>query len=128
MIQINKNKAPQLIVMWAMWCAFAGALIMYRFYLVGRSANTHSIVAPDTAFGWLAYLIPIAIVISLRWLLIPRLRHPVLVLPPFVVGFAFAEVLTFFGIFIFPKQFTLFYLTSWFLMLQLMPLWKKKTD
>lgn len=127
-IRPRKTNAPQTVVMWVMWCAFAGALIMYRFYLVGKSTNTHSIVAPESLFGWLSYLIPVAIVMSLRWLVIPRLRLPFLVMSPFVVGFAFAEVLTFFGIFIFPKQFALYYLTSWFLILQLMPLWRTKTD
>ena len=128
MIQRNKTNVPTAIVMWVMWFAFVNATVMYRIFLVGKTANTHSITAPDTVLVWALYLIPIVIVMSLRWLVIPRLRIPFLMMVPFVLGFAFAEALTFFGIFLFPKQFNLFYFTSWFLLLQLMPLWKRKTD
>jgi hypothetical protein len=128
MIPNNKTNAPTALVMWVMWGAFASSLVMYRMMLVGKADNTHSIVAPDTIFAWLCYVIPIAMVLALRWLAIPRLRLPNLILPVFVVGIAFAEVQTFFGIFLFPAQFSLFYFTSWFLIVQMMPIWTLRTD
>jgi hypothetical protein len=128
MMQRNTGNPPTTIVMWVLWGAFASALVMYRQMLVGKTANTHSLTAPDSPLGWVLYLIPIAVVMSVRWLVIPRLRDPRLVMPPFIVGFAFTEALTFFGIFLLPKQFCLFYFTSWFLILQLMPLWKQNPD
>ena len=128
MIPSNKTKAPPAIVMWVMWCAFASALVIYRNMLVGKNTNTHSITAPDTMLAWVCYTIPILIVIPVRWLVIPRLRLPHLLLPVFLVGIAFAEVLTFFGLFLFPAQFSLFYLTSWLLFVQLMPIWTLRPD
>ena len=113
-------------VLWVMWCAFAACLVFYRLMLVGPRADTHSIRAPDSAFEWVCYIIPIVVVMSLRWLLIPQLQVSAAVVAPFVVGCAAAEALTFFGIFLFPKQFTLYFLTSWLLLFQLMPLWKKQ--
>lgn len=128
MIPNNKTKAPQAIVMWVMWCAFASALVMYRIMLVGKNTNTHSLVAPDTTIAWLCYVIPILIVLPVRWQVIPRLRLPHLIMPVFMVGIAFAEVLTFFGLFLFHAQFSLFYLTSWLLFVQLMPIWTLRPD
>jgi hypothetical protein len=126
MIPSNKTNAPTAVVMWVMWSAFASALVMYRIMLVGKAHNTHSMVAPDTMFAWLCYVIPIVVVLALRWVVIPRLRVQNLILPVFIVGVAFAEVQTFFGIFLFPAQFSLFYFTSWFLFVQLMPIWTLK--
>lgn len=123
MIPSNKTKAPPAIVMWVMWFAFASALVMYRIMLVSKASNTHSITAPETTLAWLCFAIPICIVLPLRWLVIPRLRLPNLILPVFLVGIAFAEVLTFFGLFLFPPQFSLFYMTSWLLFVQMMPIW-----
>lgn len=128
MIQRNTAKPPKAIVMWVMWAAFATALVMYRQMLVGKNANTHSLAAPDSALGWVLYVIPIVVVLSLRWLVIPRLRNPVLIMAPFVICFAFTEALTFFGIFLLHEQFNLFYFTSWFLILQLIPLWQQKAE
>lgn len=128
MIPSNKSKAPTAVVMWVMWCAFASALMMYRIMLVSKRHNTHSITAPDTIFMWVLYVIPIFIVLPLRWVVIPRLRVPILILPVFVMGVAFAEALTFFGLFLFPAQFRLFYLTSWLMLLQLMPIWTLRPD
>lgn len=127
-MQRNTGEPPTVIVMWVLWAAFACALVMYRQMLLGKTANTHSLTAPDSAFGWVLYVIPIVAVMSVRWLVIPRVRDPRLVMPPYMVGFAFAEALTFFGIFLLPKQFSLFYFTSWFLILQLMPLWRQNPD
>lgn len=124
----NKPKAPQAIVIWVLWLSFATALVMYRIMLAGKATNTRSLIAPDTIFAWVCYVIPIAVVLALRWLAIPRLREPFLVLPVFVVGIAFAETLTFFGLFLFPAQFRLFYLTSWLLFVQLMPMWTLRSD
>lgn len=124
----DKNKTPQAIVIWALWLSFAGALVMYRITLVGKTANTRSLTAPDAIFAWGCYIVPIAIVLSLRWLVIPRLREPVQVMTVFIVGIAFAEVLTFFGIFLFQPQFRLFYLTSWLLFVQMMPMWTLRSD
>jgi hypothetical protein len=117
----------QVIVMWTLWFSFAMALVFYRFTLVRGNGSNHSFTAPDTVIAWMLYLIPIAVVLSLRWLLIPRLRNPSTTMSPFIVCFAFAEALAFFGIFLFKNQLNLFYLTAWLLVLQLMPLWKQKT-
>lgn len=123
MIPNNKTNAPTALVMWVMWCAFASALVMYRIMLVGKADNTHSFIAPDTGLAWVCYAIPIIVVLPLRWQVIPRLQAPNLILPVFLVGVAFAEAQTFFGLFLFPAQFSLFYITSWLLLVQLMPTW-----
>lgn len=116
------------MVLWAIWFSVLVALVYYRMLLVGPGANTKSIVMPGTPAAWLLYLISIGIALGVRWLVIPRIGNPFRTLVPFIVGIAFAEALTFFGIFIFPKQFTLFYFTSWVLVLQLAPLWVKGTS
>jgi hypothetical protein len=119
----NKTKGPQAIVIWVLWLSFATALVMYRIMLVSKAANTRSLTAPDTIVAWVCYVIPIVVVFALRWLVIPRLKQPIEVLPVFLVGVALAETLTFFGLFLFPAQFRLFYLMSWLLFVQLMPTW-----
>lgn len=123
MIPGNRTKTPPAIVLWVLWCAFASALVVYRNMLAGKAADTHSITAPDTIPAWLCFAIPIMIVLPLRWLVIPRLRTPFLVLPVFLVSVAFAEALTFFGLFLFPAQFSFFYIASWLMLVQVMPLW-----
>lgn len=114
------------MIMWVIWGACLTGIVIYRFSLVGSEENTKSVVMPHALGGWLAYLVPVVIAVSMRWLVIPRIMNPFLAMIPFYIGISFAEALTFFGIFIFPKQFTLFYFTSWALMLQLAPLWRKR--
>lgn len=128
MIQRHKLSGPASIVIWLFWSMFAVSLIFYRIALVGTADNTHSITAPQSVSGWLAYIIPIGLTLPIRWLVIPRLRNPLLVLIPFIAGLAAAEALMFLGIFIFKAQFSLFFLTSVLLLLQMMPLWKPKTN
>lgn len=121
----NKSSDRVGRILWVIWGAILIGLVYYRMLLVSGADNTKSIVMPEGSTGWLLYLVPIVIAVSMRWLVIPRIRNPMRVMVPFIVGISFAETLTFFGIFIFPKQFTLFYFTSWALMLQLAPLWRK---
>jgi hypothetical protein len=122
-IQHDKFSASASIVAWFLWCAFAGSLIAYRMWLVGAADNTNSIRAPQDVGSWLAYIIPTGLALTLRWLVIPKLRNPFLKLIPFLVGLSAAELLTFLGIFIFQLQFSLYFLTNGLLLLQMLPLW-----
>ncbi len=115
-------------VLWLLWCVFCGALIFYRMVLVTEAHNTSSLEFPATTFGLLQYSIPLAVSLGARWLVVPRLRVPFLALVPFLIGIATAEMLTFFGIFLSPKSFNVFFFTTVILMLMWIPIWRNNVE
>lgn len=116
------------IVLWLLWCVFCAALIFYRTFLVNEAHNTSSLEFPATAFGLLQYSIPLAVSLGARWLVVPRLRVPFLTLVPFLIGIATAEMLTFFGIFLSQKSFSMFFYTTVILMLMWIPIWRNNVE
>jgi len=120
--------AIERVVLWLVWCVFCGAVIFYRILFVSEAHNTSSLEFPSTAAGLLQYFIPLAVSLGARWLVVPRLRIPFLALIPFLIGIAAAEALTFFGIFLSPRSFNVFFLTTAVLILMWIPIWRSDVE
>ena len=116
------------ILMWLAWCFSAVQLVFDRTFLVGSSHRTHAVAQSWSPSSLALYLVPIVLALSMRWWVIPRLRNPLMGLIALVFGLSFGNALAFFGIFIVPQHFDLFFWTSLLLLLQFAPLWREKVE
>jgi hypothetical protein len=116
-------------IMGLVLCLFAISTVFYRLFLFHRPEAGAAAAPPWTLSSFALYVVPILIALSMRWLVIPRLRNQLLALIPFMVGVFSAQALTFFGLFLVPRQrFNLFFYTTWGLLLMFIPVWKGKVE
>jgi hypothetical protein len=98
---MNANPPSKVIVWWVLWAAFlTGVVVMYQ--VLGRNA-----VAPETTgadWTWIAGLVPVALSVVIRWVVLPRLPAMATAFPIFVLGIAMAEASLFLGLFLFPAH------------------------
>jgi len=111
---LAKNR---LVVFWTIWAGILGNAVYIRYSLPPNGED----IAGQTAF-WLFYAIPVAISLVVRWLVLPRVQASQPYLISMIVGLAFSEGLTFFGLFLFPSKLDLFFYTSAVLMFIYIPM------
>jgi hypothetical protein len=78
-----------------------GIFMIYHF--LGSNAAKPQMDTTDSS-AWMAAIVPVALSIVIRWLVIPRTKSAQAALPLFVMGIAFAEASCLLGIFVFPAH------------------------
>lgn len=96
------------LVLWGIWAWIMAAMPFYKF-LLGGGKQVDSFDRPVDLFVVGMFVVPLAISVAIRWLLIPRLQSWRLILAPFIVGIALAESLVFYGKFLFPEFESVFF-------------------
>lgn len=110
------------ILLWFIWVAILCGVISYQVFLGNEHRTLATFAFPDDSFALGALLLPLIISVGIRWFLIPFLRHPLLVLIPFILGIAIAESLSFYGLFLFAGQYnSIFFYASLLAVLQFCP-------
>lgn len=93
------TRAQLLMVPWVLWGSFmVGVVMMYHFL------GTKKPPAPDDSRQWMLALVPLLISLIIRWSVVPRVTAVTSALPAMIAGVAFAEVVLFLGIFLFPQH------------------------
>jgi hypothetical protein len=111
----------QQIVMWVLWFAFLNGIILFRVFLAQPPPGGKPL--PADAFPWALSLFPVLLSGVIRWTLLPRARDPQQSLVLMVVGIAFAEATSFFGIFLTPSHLNLLCGASFLGVFQFAPTW-----
>ncbi len=91
-----------LVVWWVLWASFLVGIFAI-FHFVSRSTSSSPAAGPRSA-AWLVALLPIAASGIVRWVILPRVTTAQTAWPLFILGIAFAESTTFFGLFLFPAH------------------------
>ena len=107
--QPSPTPKQQIFVMWILWASFLVGIFFFQAFLVPSGRNS---LPPGDAFPWPIALVPFAVSAVVRWVVLPRVRHPQQGLVCMILGIAFAEATCFFGIFLVPShQKALFFLS-----------------
>lgn len=120
------NHKSQIMVVWAIWFSMLISPIVLQFVMgggipVGESED--SLPLPSSAIA--AFLLLASL--SLRWLVLARLRSFQLILPLLIVGMTLAEAAVLVEIFLIPQDFPttrlVIALSALFIMLQYFPIY-----
>ena len=104
---------------WLIWIAILAATFLYQLYLKGDTESGHGLFE---VFPLGLLLVPAAVSAAIRWLLIPRLSHPLIVLVLAVVGLAIADSISLYGIFLFGSHRLLFFFVGLMCIIQFIPI------
>lgn len=115
---------PAKIVLWIIWFAITVGLVMI-----------YSFAAPKAPAGGqgsnpLQYLplLPLAISVFIRWVLLPRQKAIAAALPVFVIGLAMAEGCGIIGMFIVPQLKQTYLVLALLGLFQFVPFWANKLE
>ncbi len=111
---------PKKIVFWAIWAALSWSVVVYRVFLPGVVGESNSMPA---VMMWPFLLVPAAIAIVCRWVVIPKQKQLPQQLVTSIIGLAMAESISFYGLFLFTPQLDLFFVVSLIMVLQFMPIY-----
>ena len=85
----------RLLVFWIIWGSILAGLVM--IYVLLGQGPVKPVVATDLAVN-LAGVVPLFISVVVRWLVLPRCRDVMMVLPIYIVGLALADACGLMGI------------------------------
>jgi CDP-diglyceride synthetase len=100
----NKPNAPTTLVFWVIWFAILNGLFIMLFFAAGgvpKGSNEGD--GPVGTIGLAALLAVLSI--GFRFLLIPRIKDPVKLLPVMILGLAMAEAIGIIGMFVVGREF-----------------------
>lgn len=123
------NPVQHQIVLWVIWVAMLSAIPFFVFFLGAFGDEPQELSLSGT---FLALLLPPFLgSVIVRWFILPKVIHkgPEAQLVTMIVGLALAEILVFFGIFLYSANFIIFLVFAVIGMAQFIPLWAlpKKT-
>ena len=87
----------RLLVFWIVWGSILAGLVLI-YVMLGRGP-VNPVVAADLTVN-LAGFVPLFVSVVVRWLVLPRCREVMMVLPIYIVGLALAEACGLMGIFL----------------------------
>jgi len=113
------------MALWVLWFVMLSSLVIYLFTL--WPAVRENIGQNPPSMLMLPMLIgPVAISTFFRWFVVTGVSEAGAVLVANIIGLAMAESLAFYGMFLFPDHFQLFFLVSALMVLQYIPLYTMK--
>jgi len=104
---MTKQKA---YVFWILWFVFLQSAFLFHFLMGGGFPEGENIEKPMAVWPWAACLIPILIATSVRWLVIPKLRHQQQ-LVAMIIGLALSEQPIFFSLFLIGSDYPQYQIT-----------------
>jgi hypothetical protein len=119
------NAIGKQIVWWVTWAVLTCHLVVLPLLLGIRLSNN-----AESAFGWrtVFVVLPLAIATGIRWLVLPRVRSPILAFFLFLAGLILADMSGLMTVFLEPPHRLPLYLVCVLGMLQFIPLFiLKKT-
>jgi hypothetical protein len=126
------HKKRQLVVLWTIWGALFSAIIIYQFALGGGIPTGENKGPGGVNFAVMLGVGQIVAASVVRWLLLPRAKHPGQVLVFMVIGLALSEGAEFYGLFLVPKNQPSTQLAMWLLSLlsalQFIPIYAKSEN
>lgn len=100
----GNSPTPNAIVFWAIWFAiFNGLFILLFFAAGGVPEGKNAGEAPPALIGISALLVVLAV--AIRFLMIPKIKDPVKLLPAMIIGLSLAEGVGIIGMFAVGKEF-----------------------
>jgi len=124
---VNDQPPKNGIVWWVLWAAFMVGIFQVYYFLGirGAGAKDMPLTAPGPFLALLG-LIPVAISVLIRWIVLPRVPTAEAGLVFFVIGIAMAEASCFIGLFLFPAYKEVFFAFSVLGIVQFIPFFARR--